>query len=260
MSVYIDKASNCRGNMIMSHMMADSDAELDAFAARLGLQPSWRHNDHYDVSRSKRAMAIKLGVVEVPTCELVAMRKSRREGRAAADKGRTRMLEKDMLPAVLAWLRTRCPGGDVVPELYMRGPCCGGRCDAAAIEFYPRTGRRIPLIKEFHAVEMKLNRHSEALRQALSYTLDGGFVWVAMPDATVIKMKQEHVERLQMAGIGLLAVNIDSDLVSVICHSIKHVTKSTDAHKVRWRSLAWKGRSGQVATEGNEEKTKTLVP
>ncbi len=61
----------------MSHMMADSDVELDAFAEQLGLQTSWRHGDHYDVSRSKRAMAIKMGAVEVSARDLVVMRRER---------------------------------------------------------------------------------------------------------------------------------------------------------------------------------------
>ena len=90
MSVYVDKASNRRGRMVMSHMMADSNAELDEFAARLGLQPSWRHGDHYDVSQSKQALAIKLGAIEVPARELVAMRKRR---------------QKDMSTVTLEWLR-----------------------------------------------------------------------------------------------------------------------------------------------------------
>ncbi len=64
----------------MSHMMADSEAELDEFAARLGLQPAWRQGDHYDVSQSKRAQAIKLGASEVTARTLVKMRLKLREG------------------------------------------------------------------------------------------------------------------------------------------------------------------------------------
>ena len=61
------------------HMVSDvSEEELHAFAARLGLKRSWfqgRHNGasaaHYDLTPSKRALALKLGAGAVTARELV---------------------------------------------------------------------------------------------------------------------------------------------------------------------------------------------
>lgn len=66
-----------------SHLIADSQEELHAFAARLGLRRAWfqeptvngkfkavpgsraAENWHYDVTASKRTLALKLGAVAV---------------------------------------------------------------------------------------------------------------------------------------------------------------------------------------------------
>jgi hypothetical protein len=61
-----------------SHMVSDASAEeLHAFAARLGLRREWSQErpahaaHHYDVVPTKRALAVKLGAVEVSGRELV---------------------------------------------------------------------------------------------------------------------------------------------------------------------------------------------
>lgn len=53
------------------HLMADSDVELHAFAARLGLRRSWAQlypkrpwKNHYDLTRSKRNLAIQKGAIQ----------------------------------------------------------------------------------------------------------------------------------------------------------------------------------------------------
>lgn len=48
------------------HMMADTKAELMEFAARLGLKATWLHKNHFDIVPSKRALAVKLGAVQMP--------------------------------------------------------------------------------------------------------------------------------------------------------------------------------------------------
>lgn len=56
---------------VWSHLTSDTDAELHAFAARLGLkrsyhQPSPPHSrSHYDVTEKVRRLAIKLGAIAV---------------------------------------------------------------------------------------------------------------------------------------------------------------------------------------------------
>lgn len=52
------------------HMVADTEEELHAFAARLGLKRSWAHRRrngkcHYDLVPTKRARAVVLGAQEV---------------------------------------------------------------------------------------------------------------------------------------------------------------------------------------------------
>ena len=60
------------------HMMGHTDVELEAMARALGLQPSWRHGDHYDVTAAKKVEALKLGAIEVDAVKLVELRISRR--------------------------------------------------------------------------------------------------------------------------------------------------------------------------------------
>lgn len=49
------------GGMRMSHLFSHREDELHEFAHRLGLRRSWFHRDHYDISFSKRELALQLG-------------------------------------------------------------------------------------------------------------------------------------------------------------------------------------------------------
>lgn len=74
--VYVDDYKGRYRGMIMSHMMADTEEELDAMADRLGLLRTWKQKHplrppHYDLSQSKRAEAIRQGAREVTARELV---------------------------------------------------------------------------------------------------------------------------------------------------------------------------------------------
>ena len=67
MAVYVDPAVHPYGRMVMSHCWADSDEELHLFVARLGVARRWHQLppkaswSHYDICKSKRALAVKLG-------------------------------------------------------------------------------------------------------------------------------------------------------------------------------------------------------
>lgn len=56
---------------VWSHLTSDTDAELHAFAERLGLRRSYHQpypehsRSHYDVTEPKRRLAIKLGAIAV---------------------------------------------------------------------------------------------------------------------------------------------------------------------------------------------------
>ncbi len=51
------------------HLMACSLEELHSFASKLGLKRSWFQDHprwpHYDLTKSKRALAVRLGATEV---------------------------------------------------------------------------------------------------------------------------------------------------------------------------------------------------
>jgi hypothetical protein len=58
------------GRMRMSHMIADSEKELHAMARKIGVARKWYQGDHYDVCKSKRALAIAYGAKPVTMREL----------------------------------------------------------------------------------------------------------------------------------------------------------------------------------------------
>lgn len=74
MTVYVDDmrmpARVGRLQARWSHLMADTDEELHAFAAKLGLKRSWHQKpgtaiSHYDVTDSRRQEALRLGAVPI---------------------------------------------------------------------------------------------------------------------------------------------------------------------------------------------------
>jgi hypothetical protein len=89
MTVYVDRlASNGRwgpcGRFLRScHLFADSLDELHAFAARIGMKREWfqGHSSlgHYDLTANRRKQAVKLGAVEIPPQEVVAMIQRQRD-------------------------------------------------------------------------------------------------------------------------------------------------------------------------------------
>lgn len=78
--------------MKMSHMIAYSDDELHDMAARIGLRREWFQSDHYDVSMTCRARAIKLGAVPIALRTLAAMSSLMRMGWATPDPATAEIL------------------------------------------------------------------------------------------------------------------------------------------------------------------------
>jgi hypothetical protein len=80
-AIYVDDMFRRRlgrlGRMRMSHMAADTPAELHAFARRLGLRREWFDRDHYDVCKSMRAEAIRLGAVAISLRDMAAKLRGR---------------------------------------------------------------------------------------------------------------------------------------------------------------------------------------
>lgn len=83
MSVYVDDMRAKYGRMVMCHMLADTDEELHAMAARVGVARRWHQkagttHSHYDICLSKRALAVRLGAVEIDRAGLAAILAARR--------------------------------------------------------------------------------------------------------------------------------------------------------------------------------------
>jgi hypothetical protein len=84
MSVYVDelfdtapyRSGFCGWRWKQScHLWADSEAELDEFASRLNLNPSWKQRArrlvHFDLTSGKRIQALKLGAISISLKEWV---------------------------------------------------------------------------------------------------------------------------------------------------------------------------------------------
>ena len=68
MSVYVDSMKIPFRGMIVCHMTADTTEELHNMAQRIGLKKEWlqpKSRPHYDISKSKRELAVGLGAIEV---------------------------------------------------------------------------------------------------------------------------------------------------------------------------------------------------
>jgi hypothetical protein len=70
-AVYVDPAMWPYGRMMMCHLFADTHAELLAMVDTIGVQRKWiQHRgrtkfEHFDICKSKRALAVKAGAIEV---------------------------------------------------------------------------------------------------------------------------------------------------------------------------------------------------
>lgn len=78
MTVYVDGEQNRFRRMIMCHMFADTIAELHEMAEAIGMRRAWFQPfsfPHYDVAKGRRAVAVRLGAVEVSRREGYEIRK-----------------------------------------------------------------------------------------------------------------------------------------------------------------------------------------
>ena len=73
MTVYVDTMRAPFKGMLMCHMIADSEQELHAMAAAIGMQRKSYQRDHYDVSMEMKQLAIQRGAPEIGMRELAAM-------------------------------------------------------------------------------------------------------------------------------------------------------------------------------------------
>lgn len=93
MSVYVDNAKHRFGNMVMCHMIADTELELRKMASRIRVKEQWcqfpgSYRVHFDISQGKRILAIAAGAHPITRLELAAILRARREGLEASEKAK----------------------------------------------------------------------------------------------------------------------------------------------------------------------------
>lgn len=72
------------GQMLMCHLIADTDDELHAMADKIGVARRWWQSpaktsgSHYDIALSKRRLAVFYGAVEITLRQCAAMNARRR--------------------------------------------------------------------------------------------------------------------------------------------------------------------------------------
>jgi hypothetical protein len=70
MAVYVDDMEAPFGRMVMCHMWADTLPELLDMADRIGVARKWLQQPpkaswvHFDIAKSKRALAVRFGAIE----------------------------------------------------------------------------------------------------------------------------------------------------------------------------------------------------
>jgi len=82
MAVYVDDMEAEFGRMKMCHMAADSSKELLDMADKIGVARKWiqypgTDKEHFDICKSKKARAIRLGAIAVTARELCRHRWSK---------------------------------------------------------------------------------------------------------------------------------------------------------------------------------------
>ena len=70
MAVYVDASVHRLGRMVMCHLWADTEDELMAMVDRIGVARKWVQRPphaswlHFDIAKSKRALAVAAGAIE----------------------------------------------------------------------------------------------------------------------------------------------------------------------------------------------------
>ena len=87
MTVYVDDMRAKYGRMVMCHMIADTEDELQAMADKIGVARKCFQGDHYDICVAMRTLAVANGAVELPGCSLAGWQ-SLGDGRTPCAGGR----------------------------------------------------------------------------------------------------------------------------------------------------------------------------
>ena len=91
MSIYVDRVELGYGRLVMCHMIGDSPDELHAMADRIGVARRWFQTPpkasfwHYDIAKSKRALALAAGAIDCDRNTFVANLRRIRESKVFGD-------------------------------------------------------------------------------------------------------------------------------------------------------------------------------
>ena len=91
MSVYVDRVELGYGRLLMCHMIGDSPDELHAMADRINVARRWFQTPpkasfwHYDIAKSKRALALDAGAIDCDRNTFVAHLRRIRESKVFGD-------------------------------------------------------------------------------------------------------------------------------------------------------------------------------
>lgn len=126
MTVYVDAPVHTFGRMVMCHMVSPSLDELHAMAEMIGVQRKWFQDPrkpkisvpHYDVAKSKRALAVAAGAKEIDKYQMSVISKVALNrfyellgiGIHTDPVGLFRRIDSDRLPALEAWLAQELAG------------------------------------------------------------------------------------------------------------------------------------------------------
>lgn len=86
MAVYIDKMNAKYKNMIMCHMLADTEKELIDMAKKIGVNPKWiqkkgTYQVHFDICKKKKEKALSFGAIEITRRELMVLLNKKKKER-----------------------------------------------------------------------------------------------------------------------------------------------------------------------------------
>jgi hypothetical protein len=98
MAVFVDAPIHRYGRMVMCHMVADTSEELILMAERIGVGMRWLQHpgadkEHFDVCKSKRALAVAAGAQEVTSRHVVEVIRRKRADRMTSARPDARMAE-----------------------------------------------------------------------------------------------------------------------------------------------------------------------
>ena len=86
MTVHVDdmeaafRPTHTNRRYVMSHMIADTDKELHRMADKIGVARKWFQGDHYDITKSKKELAIECGAKRITWRQAGSMMFLRRIG------------------------------------------------------------------------------------------------------------------------------------------------------------------------------------